>query len=873
MTITSMAMRSSVPPLSNRQYKLLVESISDYAIYMLDPEGNIASWNLGAERLKGYNTQEIVGKNFAVFYSPDEQGTGEPMRNLETAKRIGRFVSEGWRFRKDGSRFWASVVIDPIHKDGMLFGFAKITCDISERKQSELALEQAIRRLALATDSGGIGIWDWDIAPDVMLWDDWMYRLYGVEPEDVTGGYDLWRRHLHPDDRDATEQAVADALSGAKPYETEFRIVRGDGSIRHLRGSGHVTRDATGTPFHMIGSNWDITALKQAERSRDEVQAQLSTVLEDMKGYIFQRAMFPDGRIHYPYVSESLYKMLGLPYDPGLPVPDMLKLVSPLDQDRVERAVRKSARDFTPLELELRLLGRDGREVWVSNRSRIRRLDNGVIVWDGFGTDISTEKHAAEQLFNLTYRDHLTRLENRLGFEAALERATQGANGSQTQFVVFFIEIADFRAINDTLGIKRGDLIIKETAQRLEVIVGGDATVARIAGDEFAVLKLSMGKVESASLAERLRAGLGETIKLEPVAGPVGHLDDIVNSEYKVEVNIGIASFPDDENEGAAAYHDDATEFMKRCSIALYEAKQLGNGKYCHYSREIDHRIRNRTLLRQSLRSALSNDEFILHFQPILDFGSGKIIAAEALVRWQHPKLGFQPPDQFIPLAEESGLIVPLGAWVLKKSMIQIRHWRRELGLSKIAVNVSAVQFAQKDFVDTVEDLLLETGATSDMIELELTETTLADCSSEMLGRMNALRNLGFTLAIDDFGTGYSSLKYLSTLPVDKLKIDQFFVRQMIEDKNDASIVRAIVALGQGLNLDVVAEGVETVVQQNILVAEGCLQGQGYLFSKPVPAKDIPNLVHKSWNPAIQSRMDHFPERPARGPDLGLQPM
>ena len=222
---------------------------------------------------------------------------------------------------------------------------------------------------------------------------------------------------------------------------------------------------------------------------------------------------------------------------------------------------------------------------------------------------------------------------------------------------------------------------------------------------------------------------------------------------------------------------------------------------------------------------------------------SGAIIAAEALLRWDHPTLGRQPPAEFIPLAEESGLIVPLGAWVLKTSMTQIREWRAAFGIRKIAVNVSGVQFEQADFVETIEALLRETGATADMIELELTESMLVDCSRDMLERMNALRRLGLTLAIDDFGTGYSSLKYLSKLPVDKLKIDQSFVRQMSDDSSDATIVRTIVALGKGLNLEVFAEGVETAAQQQFLVAQGCRSGQGYLFSRPVPAADFAALL------------------------------
>jgi len=612
----------------------------------------------------------------------------------------------------------------------------------------------------------------------------------------------------------------------------EFRIIWNDGSVHDMRGTGRLTRDASGQPLHMIGTNRDITAFKEAMRAKEEIQEQIETILQNMNGYLFQRALSPDGKIYYPYVSESLYRMVGMPFQPGHPAPVLRQIVSPLDIDRVEAAIRQSARDMTALEIEFRIITADGRERWISNRASIRRLYDGTIIWDGFGTDITVEKRAEQQLFYLTYHDNLTGLGNRLAFEADLENAVTSAIANRVPFYMFFIDIVDFRAMNDTLGVKTGDLIIRRTAHRLQKIAGPDAIVARIAGDEFALLKRATGRQAATILAERLCAGLAEPIRCSDLAK-----DD---PGYRIAVNIGFAGFPDEESGNAAELSQNPVpECMKRCDIALYEAKRLGRGKFCHYSDDIDHRIRNRTLLQQSLHMALANDEFLLHYQPIFDFRTGKIIAAEALVRWQHPQLGFQPPDQFIPLAEESGLIVPLGAWVLKSAMSQIRQWRSGLGLQRIAVNVSAVQFSQHNFVEMVENLLRVTGATADMIELELTETTLIDCSPEMLARMNALRGMGFTLAIDDFGAGYSSLKYLSKLPVDKLKIDQWFVGQMLNDTSDAAIIRTIVALGKGLNLDVFAEGVETPAQRDFLLSENCHAGQGYLFSKPLPAAEL----------------------------------
>jgi len=702
-----------------------------------------------------------------------------------------------------------------------------------------LDLETVLQRLTLAIDSSGIGIWEWDIKNDLMLWDDWMYRLYGLEPENGVSSYEIWRSHLHPHDRAATEQAISDALSGAKLYNTEFQVVWNDGSIHHLRASGQVMRDPDGQPSRMIGTNWDITPLKQAEKARDDLRAQFAAILDNMKGYFFQRAMSPDGHIYHPFVSDSLYKMLGIPLDPAGERPDILKFVSPPDQERVARSIRQSARDFTRLEMELRMQTLDGRELWVSSNAQIRRLDDGTFIWDGFGTDISAEKRAAEELFYLTYHDKQTGLGNRLVLENALEKAVQEAAQNKLPFAMVFIAIGEFRAISSTLGAARGDLIIRKTAERLKRLAGDGAIVARTADDEFAVLKTGMTEDEISHLPLEIGAALAEPMLLAVLNAPAGEPTDSEVSECRIAVNIGIASSRDEDPDGQTA----VSEYIKRGNIALYEARRLGLGQICRYTHDIDDRIRNRLLLRQSLHAAIDNQEFIIHYQPILDLRSGAIIAAEALLRWDHPTLGRQPPAEFIPLAEESGLIVPLGAWVLKTSMTQIREWRAAFGIRKIAVNVSGVQFEQADFVETIESLLRETGATPDMIELELTESMLVDCSRDMLERMNALRRLGLTLAIDDFGTGYSSLKYLSKLPVDKLKIDQSFVRQMSDDSSDATIVRTIVALGKGLNLEVFAEGVETAAQQQFLVDQGCRSGQGYLFSRPVPAADFAALL------------------------------
>jgi EAL domain-containing protein (putative c-di-GMP-specific phosphodiesterase class I) len=285
-------------------------------------------------------------------------------------------------------------------------------------------------------------------------------------------------------------------------------------------------------------------------------------------------------------------------------------------------------------------------------------------------------------------------------------------------------------------------------------------------------------------------------------------------------------------------------ELMKRAMLALQAAKRVGRGICRVYAADSDNRQQNQMILRNSLRTAIEENQFKLHFHPLVDLRSGTIVGAEALVRWNHPQLGLQRPDIFIPFAESSGLIIPLGALILREAMLQVTSWQR-LGLQvpRIAINVSGIQLKDPGLLRSIEAALLETGADASHLELELTEGFMIDASSSTLNVLRELKMLGFTLAVDDFGTGHASFRYLRDFPVDKVKIDQTFVRQMVIDSSDASIIRAIIALAKSLDLEMVAEGIETTIQRNFLREEGCRTGQGYLFSLPLAAEDFAYLV------------------------------
>jgi len=433
--------------------------------------------------------------------------------------------------------------------------------------------------------------------------------------------------------------------------------------------------------------------------------------------------------------------------------------------------------------------------------------------------NVITQRKQAE-LFYLAHYDHLTGVPNRTLLEERMRQACLDAERKGTSVALLFVDVDRFKTINDSLGHSFKDAVLRNLVTRLKASARKSDTVARIGGDEFVILMDNLQDAAGADMvAERVLSAFREPVEL------LGH-------SLVVTVSIGIAIYPRDDT--------DASRLLAKADAAMYQAKAAGRDGFSVYAEGSALYDPSRLYMQNDLRQAIDGNQLVLHFQPQVHLANRRIMGVEALVRWQHPMRGMVSPAEFIPLAEECGLIQRLGEWVMRTACRQLKEWEmRGYAPMRMSINVSAVQFHQSSFVALLKSALEESGVNPANIELELTESVLMHNVEDVIATLQEIRSLGVSLAIDDFGTGYSSLNYLRRFPVNKLKIDQSFVRGVEHTHTNETIIKAIVALAESLSLDIIAEGIETNTEQNVLEGLGCVEGQGYLFAKPLSASEV----------------------------------
>ena len=486
----------------------------------------------------------------------------------------------------------------------------------------------------------------------------------------------------------------------------------------------------------------------------------------------------------------------------------------------------------TKVRSELLVYRKDGGSLWMDLEIvSVMAAAGEVSHWVAVGRDITQRKVADDKIHHLAFYDPLTDLPNRQLLLDRLEQALVNCNRSGQEGALMFIDLDNFKVLNDTVGHSKGDQLLQSVARRLSACVRKTDTVARLGGDEFVVMLQDLG-------TEPAMAAIKAQVVAEKVLTTLREPYDLTGYNHYSTSSIGVTAFNADQ--------DSVSELLKQADLAMYQAKSLGRNTVCFFDPDMQAAVSSNAALSSDLRAGLRDQQFLVYYQPQVD-GQQRMTGVEALLRWTHPRRGMVSPAEFIPVAEETGLIMPLGQWVLEQACLQLAEWAKRPATAElsIAVNVSVRQFRHPDFVDMVMAAIARTGIRPSKLKLELTESLLADRMEITIAKMGTLKALGVTLSLDDFGMGYSSLSYLKRLPLDQLKIDKSFVADVFSDPNDAAICRAIISLAQSLGLAVLAEGVETEAQRDFLARHGCEFYQGYLFCKPLPIEALEGFMRQ----------------------------
>jgi diguanylate cyclase (GGDEF)-like protein/PAS domain S-box-containing protein len=616
--------------------------------------------------------------------------------------------------------------------------------------------------------------------------------------------------------------AIRNAVVERRRFDLEYRIRHADGSIRWVWERGIAVRDAADRVVALEGIVEDVTARKQNEHALREAERRYRSLFDNAIEGIFRTT--PEGR--YLDANPALARIYGFA-TPAELIETLQDIRCQLyvDPTRREEFMRIAKARGSISGFESQVYRKNGDVIWISENARaVLDHDGRVLHYEGTVEDI-TERHLYQaRIEQQANYDTLTGLANRSLLNDRLEQAILQAASYGARLAVVFIDLDRFKYVNDSLGHDVGDRLLQGMAERFKACVREFDTVARLGGDEFVLLLNGQSGPDSvATILERV---------LESVAQPWRH----GTREFEVTCSVGVALYPDDGNDAAA--------LLKHADSAMYRAKEHGRNNFQFFTDDLNLLMKERFEIENNLRRALERGQFELHYQPRVDLKRRRVVACEALIRWRLTSGESVPPSKFIPVAEETGLIGPIGEWVLRTACLQNKRWQ-EAGLPPcvVSVNVSPRQFRREDFIATLKSALLDTGLNPAYLELELTENMVMHDGEQMIETLREIKRLGVQIAVDDFGTGYSSLSYLKRFPVDRLKIDRSFVGDIAADTDDAPIVRTIIALGHNLGLKVLAEGVETEAQLKFLTDNGCDEMQGYHFSKPVSAWRMRKLL------------------------------
>ncbi len=782
-----------------------------FEVHETHPRLRLSYLSANIERLTGFSATHFLQHPATASerLHPDDQA--RVREHLRRAASDGAELNLQYRWRhRDGQYRWiedrATINRNPMTGKTELVGNWR---DISQSKQDELRLQAAEERWRFAIDGSEIGLWDWNVPDQTVFFSTRWKNMLGHEDSEIGNALSEWSSRVHPDDLPTVQADVQKLLNTPHAqYSNEHRVRCKDGTYIWILDRGKVVeRNERGEAIRVIGTHTDLSALKQREAALD---LHAGVFMNSLEGIVI---CGPDQRIES--VNRTFTDITGYTAAEAIGQPPSFLSSGRHDNDF-----------YRQMWQQIEQTGRWQGEIWNRRKSGevyIEWLtinvdhapDGSVRHYYAIFSDISERKANEEKIRHISQHDTLTNLPNQSVLRDRLGLALAHAHRNQEPLALLFMDLDRFKIINDSLGPTAADALLVEVAHRLTQTVRHQDTVSRQGGDEFTLLLPEVDAADAAHVAQKLLTCFAEPFQVS-------------GQQLVVTPSIGIAVYPTDGHE--------IDTLLQASDMAMYRAKSDGGNTFRFHTADMHQRVSKTLRLENDLRKALRQDELLLHFQPQVSFSSGKVVGCEALVRWQHPEAGLMPPAEFIPVAEDSGLIVPIGDWVLYAATRQCRAWQLA-GLQElvVAINVSTVQFRQENFAQSVQHALMAASLAPRFLEIEITESVMADNPERAIRTIRQLHDLGVQLSIDDFGTGYSSFSYLKRFQIHKLKIDQSFVRDLNTDGNSASIAQAIISMAHSLDLTVIAEGVETPEQAQWLAAHHCDEAQGYLYARPMP--------------------------------------